>query len=371
MQRRVLGAIALVLVALGGGTTAVGAAGPAATSGPAGFSGPVKVANGRFGALGALAMVVDSTNAVDIAATGRGGLWFITDRGGSWTHHRILADPHNKSWMQPSIAIDSHDHVYIALARQECNDCAPGGSDGVFLITDKGRAHGSFPAKAIKLAGFDTGDPSIKVFDGRIDVVYDETCSCIPGDPTKIDMLTSTNASTWTKSVVTQHGFVPQLRVGTDGRARVAFSELHGIGYAIAATNTGSFSSTKIPGTLDVDQDPLLALDGSNRPEIAYSHFGPLQIRFDRRTATGWLPEENVTELRRSFAFDLDTNGIPRVAQTESTGVHLYTRSGGTWSGTAVDPAQDAKSVALRRAFNGKVDIAYMRASGGIWVTQA
>ncbi len=368
MHRRVLGAFVLALAATGLAAAAVGASTPLAPVSPASFSSPVKVLGGRFDQI---SMVVDSTNAVDIAATGRGGLWFITDRGGSWSHTKVLSDPTNKSWMDPSIAIDSNDHVYIALGRQTCNDCAPGGSDGVFLVSDKGRAHGNFPSAAAKVVAGPAGDPSIKVFGGRIYLAYSSYCSCIPGDDIPLYLKTSTNGTTWTTSLITSAGTVPQLRVLSTGNARVAYTRHDGLGYVEAATATGSFTSAKIPGTDGYDYDPLLAIDGDGGARIVYENETTgYHLRYDRQTASGFGTPQTVTVWRKGFGFDLDTNQVPKVAQAENNGIHLYTLNGSTWSNATISSVTNARAVVLRRAFSGKVEVAFTRANGGIWVTR-
>jgi hypothetical protein len=366
MHRRVLGALAFALAASGLAVSAAGASTPQGQVSPASFSSPVKVVGGQFEDI---SMVVDSTNAVDIAATGRGGLWFITNRGGSWSRTKVLADPTDKEWMKPSIAIDGNDHVYIALGRLNCTDCTPGGSDGVFLISDAGRAHGSFPAKASKITPGPTGDPSLKVVNGRIYLAYAAYCSCIPGDDAPLYLKTSTNGTTWTTSLIA-NGFVPQLRVLSTGRARVAYTRHDGLGFAEAGTVTGSFTSGKIPHTTGYDSYPLLAIDGDGGARIVYENgTNGYHVRYDRQTASGFGTPVTVTVGRRAFGFDLDTNQVPKVVQTGVNGVQLFTRNGSSWTTSTISSVSDAQTVVLRRAFNGKVDVAFARDSGGIWVT--
>jgi hypothetical protein len=369
MFRRVLGAVGLTVAAVGFAASAVGASTPQAVVSPAGFTTPVKVIGGEFGTP---AMVVDSTNAIDIAAAGRGGLWFITNRSGSWKHEKVLANPTNKSWTNPSIAIDSSDHVYIALERTQCDDCTPWGSDGVFLISDKGRAHGDFPAVADKIAGGAAGDASVKAVGGRIYVAYSSPCSCIPGDGRPLYLKTSTNGTSWTKSLVTHAGYNPQLRVTSNGHARVAYTRDQGLGYAVAATDTGSFSDGAIPHTDGFDSYPLLALDANGRARIVYeSSKTGYQIRYERQTASSWGTSQNVAPLKSGYGFDLDTNGTPKVAQGTKTGVQLYALNGGTWTQSTIGSATHADGVVLRRAFNGKVAVAWDdENNGGIWVTR-
>src|SRR5882672_1739469 len=111
-ELRVLATAAALLVGLASATPVAAARSSTAPAGPApavGFSSPLLLLNGHFLYV---SEVVDSTNHVHIAATGRHGLWYITDRGGSWRHARILHDLPNKSYVEPSIALDTNDRVH-------------------------------------------------------------------------------------------------------------------------------------------------------------------------------------------------------------------------------------------------------------------
>ena len=220
-MRRIIRVIGLVLALCGAafaGNAPAGAAGSRSASEasvvPAGFSAPHMVVHGVFDWL---SEVVDSTNHVHIAATGRGGLWYLTNRTGTWSAHRILVSLHNKSYFDPSIALDDNDRVYIAVVRQSCDNCAPGGSDGIFFVSDKGRTRGTFPSSPSRIGPNHSGAPSLKVSSGHIYLVYEKIC-CLPGDPFKVILKTNATGP-WTTSPGDGWRTIP-IPPGWDRRAR-------------------------------------------------------------------------------------------------------------------------------------------------------
>lgn len=335
---------------------------------PASFSSPIQVLSGQFDGI---SEVVDSTNHVHIAATGRHGLWYITNRGGSWSHAMILHDLTNRSYVEPSIALDGNDRVYISVARNACDDCTPGSSTGIYSVTDSGRARGNFPTTPTKIAPIHSGEGTLKVSNGHLFLSYVNPC-CQPGPLPKV--LVRTNASgAWTTTLIASHGVAPALRVGNDGRPRVTFDRATGIFYAVASSPTGGFTTVHVPGTTGDDTAAQLALDANNRPHLAWFHdtLTTDDIWYDWRTASGWHGAIEVTPNPdfASMAFDLDTLGRPNVALGGQT-VRDEVRSAGTWHVSPVAAGTDVRAIAERRAFNGRVVIAWADFGGGIFVSR-
>jgi hypothetical protein len=333
----------------------------------AGFGSPTEVITGQFHEI---SEVVDSTNRVHIAAVGRHGLWYITDRGGTWSRTRILLDVPNHSWFEPSIALDGNDRVYISVAQNVCDDCAPGGSTGIYYLTDKGRARGTFPASPTRIAPEGSGQGTIKVSNGHLFVSYVRRC-CQPGPLPKVLLRTNATGS-WTTTQVSPHGDLPSLRIGSDGRPRIAFSRGGGIFYAVASSPAGSFTKQQVPGTSNLDSGVRLALDAGNHPHIVWFHgFSTSSLRYAARQSGGWQGP-SVVDSNAGFgamAFDLDSLGRPNVAfgQTHIRNKVLF---GGLWHKTAVASGLDVISLAERRAFSGSVVIAWSDSNGGIWVSR-
>jgi hypothetical protein len=337
------------------------------------------VVSGSFGVCtgcaepGAIAMVVDSTNAVDIAATGNGGLWFISNRSGTWKRHLILADRKGRNWREPSIAVDGKDRVYIAFGETGPDRYGYWRSWGVFMITDKGRTRGTFPAAASRVSGPVTGDPSIQTFGNRIDIAYDTDCLCVQGEgPTRQVLKSSMDGgNTWTAAQITPEGYTPQLQLNSHGRPLVAYWTPDSVGYAVGTTRSGSFSHSSLANSPTYEQ-PQLAVGTDDRPQIVYDHYGKtVQLRYVRQTAGGWSRQETIAPRRGFFAFDLDSHGDPRVVQASKNGIHGFTLVGGSWVDTTIAAGvNDAGPVVVRGVENGKVEVAFLRASGGLWVTE-
>ena len=328
------------------------------------WSQPQRVLSGQFTGV---SEVVDSTNHVHIAVTGRGGVWYVTDRSGTWTQRRILANLTNTEYVAPSIALDEKDHVFIAVMRVPTTDV---GDQGIYYVTDKGRARGSFPTSPTMIAPPDDGEPSLKVSHGHLFLAYVNGWCCV-GDG---EVQVRTNATgRWTVAHIAR-GQNPSLRVGSDGRPRVAFDSGWdpGIHYAVAASASGRFSVTTVPGTDATDGTylgPALALDLNNRPHIAW--FGAGGIRYDWRSATGWHGPARVATYQgvSYMAFDLDTLGRPNIVLGGRTMRHELL-VGGAWHETTVATQVDVAYVAIRRAFNGHTVIAWADNGGGIWLSR-
>jgi hypothetical protein len=360
-QRVAIVATAALLMGLAGGA-------PAGAAAPSAFSSPVRVVAGTFTDL---ALIVDSTNHVHIAATGRQGVWYVTNRGGAWHRTRILHDLPNMSYFDPSIALDTHDRVFISVARNVCDDCTPGGSTGIYFVTDKGRARGTFPTSPTRIAPVRSAEGTLKVSNGHMFLSYVRPC-CIPGPLPRV--LVRTNASgTWTTRQVALHGDVPALRIGSDGRPRVSYDRAGGIYFAVAASPTGAFTTVHVPGTTSDDVGAQLALDANKRPQLTWFHdsLGTGDIRYIRRDAGGWHGPIEVTSNPNfaSMAFDLDSLGRPNVALGAHT-VRNLVRSGGVWHASPVATGTDVREIVERRAFNGRVVIAWGAFNGGIFVSR-
>ena len=337
---------------------------PVVATAPA-WSAPVRVLNGFFREI---SEAIDSTNHVHIAAAGRGGLWYITDRGGAWNAKRILVNPHNKSYQEPSIALDDHDRVYIAFSRSSCNDCAPGSTDGIFTLTDKGRARGSFPSSPTRLAPAASAEPSLRVSGGHIYLAYQSDC-CHPGPLPPLRFKTNVTGA-WTTAQVAASGDGPSLRLGTDGRARVAYAKPHGIGFATASSASGGFASVALPGTGSGDFRALLALDLHDRPSVVWLHDGVSMngIRYSSRGSSGWATPVEIAPTVGTIGYALDAQDRPHVVIGAGK-VREERLVAGTWVASTVS-SKGALDVAIRRAFDGHMVVAYSADPSGIYVSK-
>jgi hypothetical protein len=358
---RSLGVLLTITVAAG-----ITVAGPAPTlARPAGdeaaardWVAPVRVVQGRFTGID---VVVDGDDRVHLVATGNGGVWYATDRSGTWTSTLILGDTGRFFYEQPTITLDARDRVFIAVLRHPYEV----GDLGIWSVTDRGRARGTFPSTPTRLARPGNGSPSLRVDDAHLFLAAVDGWCCIGDGRVRLGT-DATGSWTWTP---VSDGSDPSLAIGSDGLPRLAFSSEGlsgpaGIVLATASSVAAGFSLSKVPGTRSRDGDPILALDGRDRAHVAWGGFG-MKVQYARRSTAGWTPAATVSDGTGfvAFGFDLDSLGRPSVALAGSR-VAVKVLSGGAWRESTIATSTDAREVVLSRALDGRVVVAWTDRKG-------
>lgn len=341
---------------------------PQVNASPSAWSAPTRVLAGHFQDISA---VVDSHGRVHVAGTTPSGdLWYATDRTGSWTHKQVLKHSASFTYGWPSIALDEHDRVHIALERFPNAT----GDLGVWYVTDKGRTRGTFPTSPTRIAPPGNGEPVLKVSDGHLYLVVDKGWCCI--SPGTLQLRTNVSGH-WTVSTIGP-GLGPSFRLGSDHRARVAYtnSSPRGLWYAVASSPTGGFTRQQVPTATDpadttIDSVPILALNGSDQPSIVWRHFataGFQDVRYAWRDASGWHTPVNVASSQPEddrVGFDVDTHGRPTVA-IGGASLRVRVLSGGTWHTSTIASASGVRSIVVRRALKGHSVLAWTDPIG-VW----
>ena len=330
---------------------------------PPAFSTPVRVARGSFEDI---SEVVDSTNHVHIAAVdGAGAAWYITNRNGAWSSHKILRKPATGWYRGPLIAIDEHDRVSIAVTKWLDQGCASG---GIFYVTDKGRARGTFPSAVTQIAPAGRVGTSLKVATGHLYLAMDDA-ACAGGPMPSVRF--RTNASGAWATATLGKGDQSSMRLATNGHARIAYAGATGLEYAVAATTSGSFSTTKIPSTTGKDDGPILSLDPHGYSAAAWWHATATgwTVRYSTRKSGSWSTPATVATSSDGFdavAFDMDTLGRPNIvlANTGDEMLRDLRLAGGTWTSSAIAGPDVFYSVSVRRSFSGSVVVAWVTDSG-------
>ena len=159
------------------------------------------------------------------------------------------------------------------------------------------------------------------------------------------------------------NGWAPSIRLATNGRARIVYSGQSALEYAVAATASGGFSTTKIPHTTGEDIHPMLSLDTQGYAAAAWTHApyvpGPWTVRYSTRKSGSWSAPVTVATSSDGFgavAFDMDTLGRPNIV-IANTGDDKMLRdvrlAGGTWTtSTIVGPLPLVRAVSVHRAFS-------------------
>jgi hypothetical protein len=244
----------------------------AGAASPAGFSDPVKLIDGTFRAIDAAR---DGEGHLHIAAeTATGSIVYLTDRTGTLTK-RVVAKvvPDDKRFVDPTIALDGADRVHIAFT-----SASDGGLDcglcpyGVMLVSDKGRARGTFPAPVMigKPGSF---APDLAIRGGKRYLAFMTGMVGLEADPGTLWLKTDASGSWTTRKAATGIGGLglpdPSIAVTSTGKARIAFED-EAIKVASASTRTGSFSVDTVTGTTAGDRRPVMLVNASDGPVVLF-----------------------------------------------------------------------------------------------------
>lgn len=372
---RLRGSLALAALA----TTVVTGTAGAAT----GWSGPTRIASGDFYSV---ETVVDGTGAIHAVSQRGSDLVYATNASGSWTQVTIT-DPVDRRDYMPSLAVDSAGKAHVAFARF-CEPCYE--TEGIFYITNKlGGPNAGWPTSATLLATGHLYDPSLQVRGGAIHLAY-------VGDDALPRYRNNASGSWVTKKVSTtrwaQAGV--SLRVGSDGDARIAFSDFYGgIYYArnIGTDASPVFNVSKVPGTADMDAAPSLDLDSTNRPHIAWQRLpdgvtcfapgavttgcGPLRAQAPATSGVGiyyatvvgsaWTPtsQRRISTRLSSPNVELAVTptGKAHIAIEDDYGVHHFTNKSGSFVRTLLTATGAGIGVDIDLKPNGKPRVVFIR----------
>jgi hypothetical protein len=275
------------------------------------FSAPVRIPTGSYYEIDATA---DNDGDVHAVARGNTGLWYITDSSGTWTRERLTTFPPDHTDRDPSIAVDSADNAYIVYESRWCDDCAPGGNDGIAMLTN---ASGDFPDTPTMISNQSSVDPSIAVRSGNLYISY-ARCDCLPFQPTAPVFLWTDASGSPTRTKIRDHGTNTSLFVNGAGKPRVAFQDA-GIRYAVASTMIGGWTVTKIPGTnasdvrpdLDVaGQEPWIAYTGDDGTWLAFRVCCPGAWTSEPITAARGMTDLIVSPAHHYVALDRSSGGV-------------------------------------------------------------
>jgi hypothetical protein len=241
---------------------------PPAAAGP---DEPTQILSGAFGWVAIAADPAGHRHLVastDVAGFEAGGdLWYATDRTGDWVSERLLEGQGCQgSWVHPDVAVDSDGSVHIVTALgQPCD--TPGGSRGIYHLSDGGRSPGDFgPSIRVSRRGVDW--PSVAVRDGVVSLAYARLP--VPRESTPVTFSTDRTGE-WRTQRLAGSGSTPSLQLDDQGRAHVVFADRRGLRYARQATDTGRLSDPeRILASADLPGYASLDFDAEGRPAIAW-----------------------------------------------------------------------------------------------------
>jgi hypothetical protein len=151
------------------------------------------------------------------------------------------------------------------------------------------------------------------------------------------------------------------LRVGDDGRPRIAFTTAHSLGYAVVEGANRLETSVVFTADDVIMESPVLVLGGRDRAFVSWAAIpggegceGPLPSHEGTWFATDvdgkWATKRLSKEVgSASLALDVGTGRL-HATYNDQRGVRYVTRaSEGTWSGSRLDVTADFSGKVLRR----------------------
>jgi len=290
---------------------------------------------GRAGDCNDVTATVDDAGRFHVVAQCGSGIRYADmNADGSWTSVD-LDHPIGHTDLNPQVAVDGN-RLYVAYTQSGPGGCGGGPEVGVFYRW-RTLPSGAWSG-AVQLGPSSDALQSFRVAAGAIHAtVTDERTGRIyyeRWDGTREQRYLLSGAILGTS-----------LRVGSDGRARIAYQSLTALRYAVF---TGSgFSTSSIPGTSIRDQNPQLVLDASNAAHIVWSHeslpgcvAGPPDSANGTYYATNaggtWTPagQRRITTALGATSLVVDVaTGRVHVLLSGDFGVRYYTKPAtGPWS---------------------------------------
>jgi hypothetical protein len=296
-------------------------------------------------------------------AAGCGGniVYAVSNRDGSWSW-KVFPHLADRLDLDPQIAFQG-TIVYLAYTRiAPDGGCGSLGPDvGVFYRRSQPDGSWTAPTRI--------GDPvdaleSFRVAGGTIHAV-------VRGDDVAPYYETVNGTSTHRYRISGAFGNV-SLRVGTDGRAIIAYQTGDGLRYGVF-TGAG-FSTSAIGGSREDDWAPALALDGNNHAYVVWTRSpspggcagpgpSPEDGTYYATNAGGtWETSRITTNLGRTSVQIDEATGQVHVL-VGSTGLRYYTKlPGGPWRGTKVSSDKVLAAVVRLDPATGTLLAVYIRA---------
>jgi hypothetical protein len=340
------------------------------TAAATGWSTPVEVYDGNYSEP---SLAVDAHGFAHVVARGDTGIWYLTNKSGSWTRERLTTD-HTQSGIHfraiaPLITIDRSVGklvvVYETVADVDCEGCYP----GVEYITRTGtdwsapRSIQVNPSSPLSIAARG-GDIAIAALGPEW-----------PFGPKTQVLEYLHKADGWALHRVAgggdyySHIGAPSLALDSAGRPRIAFQRKDHMKYATGATTSDDFTIETV-AKVKAFVGASLALDPNDQPMIVWA--AGKGTHFARR-AGAWsnsLVMPGLYNLRLA----VDGNGAHVVSSDGHQGVWYGTGTTNTnWTSQQVANVRVQALAVIGVAPSGRVEIAYQtgRDSPRIWFTHS
>jgi hypothetical protein len=333
---------------------------------PAAWSEPRAV--GFAGQCSAIAAVIDEAGRDHIAAECDGRIRYFAEIDGDW-NTTVFAPPDMRTEYNPQLAVQG-DVLYMAYTRVAMEEagCGDSGLRDVGVYVRSRALPGGGWSEPTLIGEIADHLHSLRVVGGTIHATVENA------DDGQIYYETMKGESYHRYNIPKAKGGAA-LRVGDDGKARVAYEADGAIWYGVF---TGSgFSSTKIEGSTN-GYAPVLVLNVGNRPYLLWRrgyHAAGGCIEPDPAPVDGtyygtkvgdtWQAEQLTTARGvASLTIDVDAGRVHVLVSSSDGLVYLSRPVSGSWSKQTFDKIYPSDAVIRIDPFTGALLLAYIRYDG-------
>ncbi len=369
-------------------TAAVGPTPSATPTAPAGGLGPPALVSERryYDA----SVLVDARGVAHVAAGLGGGIFYLTNAGGSWMRER-LSTPSGSGRQQgrdaePSIAMDADGSLWIAFTRLS-QETDFGRFPQEIALVNNSSGSWSRPSRLIEGG---VHSPSLAVRGGKIHLAYVEgfPVDVIEEDAELPVMYGTDLGGSFAAQRVFRNGDDPQLRLGSDGRSHILFASVSWdpgpVRYAVGAGPSGSFTVQDLPDGTDPQAGALeprgvsLAVDGGGQVHALWYTWSDepaadSALFYSRLSGGNWSAPERLLQRVADAAVAVDSVGVVHVAAAGQfqEGVWYISNRGGGFGSERL-AAQGAQSVDLALDSAGRAHVVFIAGeeyerSEGFW----
>jgi hypothetical protein len=322
-------------------------------------------------------MVEDSNGAEHVVARGDTGIWYATDKSGSWARTRMTQDFDTKAnghlfhhlAVDPVIAINAGGTLTAVYGVSVASNGEAGGCDPTKGLRYTVRKGGSWSTpKRIPGTGCETAT-GIAVHGARIALA---TVHVAGNGASRVSYFTNASGS-WTHVSVAS-GLSTDTHIGPasiamyDGKPMLAYIKHGHLIYARGLTSVGNFiRETAATTDLDASSKPSLAINPINeRQMIAWAQADGTHYAY--RNAHGWYSYRVMQGSVRAV-LAIDGGGTAHIAAADGAGGMWYAaRVAGSWATVRVDvhTVSDLGGI----GFGNGIEISYLRGTSRLfWVS--
>ena len=340
------------------GTRTVAYVGPPAAT----WSKPQRVAPADCASITA---VIDGGGGYHVAAVCDGGISYFAPAANGWKTTR-LKPPAARQELDPQLAFEG-DLLYVAYTRVAIGDggCGDLGIDdlGVYYRT-RTLPDGAW-SEPKRIGEVNDSLHAFRVVDGVLHATV------VNGDNGHAYYETVSSGSTH-RYVIPKVSGVTSLRIGDDGRARIAYESRGALWYA--TFNGSGFTTKRIPGS-GQGYDPVLVLGDKNQPHLMWHrgyHGGgcvgpdplPTDGTYYSTLTNGTWHSERLSSRQEtaSLTVDTDTGRVHLIVSGKGGRLVYLTRIGSkAWSKHVLDPGVVWPGVIRLDPDTGGIFVAYIR----------